>query len=193
MGPSLTPLILTVAGLVVGVIVVAGLAVWRARRAPPLPRPLEEALGELLEGLSAEELRGLLPPYAATSIWVRGPHGQVDELDAEGYCRAVLSREIRGGTEIRVGESAGPPWLCARDDVLFAFLQRVRAFEQELEAQFADVEALTQALAQHVGAKRFIGRVTAVFVLLIVILVLCMMLMAYYGLWAKWAIGGSPP
>ena len=193
MAPSLTPLVLTVAALVVGVIVVALLAVWRARRAPSLPRPLEDALGELLEGLSAEELRDLLPRYAATSVWVRGPRGQVDELDAEGYCRAVLSREIRGGTEICVGESAGPPWLRAEQDALFTFLQRVRVFQQELEAQFADVEALTKALEQHVGAKRFIGRVTAVFILLIVILVLCMMLMAYYGLWAKWVMGGPSP
>jgi hypothetical protein len=187
---SPAPVFVALAASLVGIVVVALLAVWRAHSTPPLPPPLEGALAELLAGVPADELRQLLPRYRDTSVWVVRARGEVARLEAGEYCRGVLAREIRERTEIRVGGEPGPPWGHAGDDPLFAFLQRVRAFEKRLESQFADIEALARALEQHAGARTFVGRLTVTFTLLILILVLCMMLVAYYGRSAQvWGVG----
>jgi len=180
MVPSPLPLLLALVGVLVVIIAIAVLAVRRARQAPPLPPPVDEALCDLLDETLVKELRDLLPRYAGSSVWVRRAQGEVEQLEVGGYCRAVLRREIRSGTELSIGEQPGPPWMPAGADPLFGLVRKLRAFEERLEAQFADVEALKRALDGYVSPRGFAGRLATTFTLLIVILVLCMMLVAYY-------------
>jgi len=158
----------------------------RLRRPPPLPPSLEETLQGLFEGDELARLREVLPRYSEATIWVQQARGATEGLDYRGYCRGVLEGAIRGGTQIRLGPDPGPPWQRAEQDELFGVLQRLRDFEKHLEAQFTDVQKLTQSLEQYVGVKRSVNRVTAAAVLLVLLLVFCIALLAYYAL-TLWA------